>query len=162
MKNLKNIFAILIITLLTISCNKSDDPVAPPASNGDFINATIDGVAYSASGTQIDSDQNTVAFNIRTDITGGGTGLDFSINGQATVGTYTFNTSNVTTVGRLNYRLNSDIYSSGICPTSSGTLTITAKNGSTIEGTFSFTGKKILGCAEAQKTITNGSFKITL
>jgi hypothetical protein len=163
MKTLKNIIIISLITILLISCGSdSNSNSAPAASNSNFIKAKIDGVDYMVTGNAITGVQNSIAFDFRSDISGGGTGMDFSILGQAAVGTYTFNTSNVTTVGRLNYRLNSDIFSSGICATSSGTLTITAKNGSTIEGTFSFNGKKILGCAEAQKAITDGSFKMTL
>jgi heat shock protein HslJ len=162
MKTIKNTFAIFMITLLTISCSKSDDTAMPTPSNDNFIKAKIDGVDCMVTGNAATGAQNSIAFDFRSDISGGGTGMDFSILGQANVGTYNFTYSNVSTVGRLNYRLNNDIYSSGICNTSSGTLTITAKNGKTIEGTFSFTGKKILGCAQAQKTITNGSFKITL
>ena len=163
----KNTFAILIMTLLSMSCSNSDDnptpnPTPSPTASTNFLRCKIDGIAYEASITNILADQNTVAWNFRTDIAGGvsGIGLDFSVNGQAAVGTYNFNTTNVTTIGRLNYR-SPDIYSSGICTGSNGTLTITAKNGKTIEGTFSFTGKKIAACTNAAKTITDGTFKVT-
>lgn len=163
MKTLKNTFAILLITLISISCSHSDDSPAPTSpSNDNFIRCKIDGVDYEVTGTAITGAQNSLAFDFRSDISGGGTGMDFSINGQAAVGSYSLTYSNATTAGRLNYRLNGDIYSSGICSTSSGTLTITSKNGNTIEGTFSFTGKKALGCSNAPKMITNGSFKVTL
>jgi hypothetical protein len=163
MKTLKNIIAILIITTFTISCSHNDDTTTTPlpAANNNFIRCKIDGVDYAVTGTAITGDQNSLAFNFRSDITGGGVGMDFSLNGQAAVGTYSPNYSNATTVGRLNYR-SPDIYSSGICSTSSGTLTITAKNGNTIEGTFNFNGKKTLGCSNAAKVITNGTFKVTL
>lgn len=162
MKSILNSFAILFVSLLTISCNNDDDPPTPTtATNDNFIKAKIDGVDYMVSGSAITGDQNSLAFNFRSDISGGGTGMDFSINGQAVVGTYALNYSNASTAGRLNYRLNGDIYSSGICSTSGGTLTITAKNQKTIEGTFSFTGKKALGCSDAPKVISNGTFKVT-
>lgn len=173
MKILKNKFAKIILTMLGLisiaiisSCNNDDEAPAPPVqlqTNSNFIRCKIDGVAYDAPVAQILADQNSFALNIRTDISGGvsGVGLDFSIIGQAAVGTYTVNPSNLTTVGRLQYR-SPDIYSSGLCASSSGILIITSKNGNTIEGTFSFSGKKIALCGEAAKVITEGTFKITL
>lgn len=146
------------------SCSKSTDTSATtisPTTNTNFIKAKIDGVDYMSTGANIMGDQNSLAFNFRSDISGGGTGFDFSINGIAAVGTYSPSYSNATTVGRLNYRLNSEIYSSAICSTSGGTLTITSKTDKTIEGTFSFTAKKVLGCSDAPKSITDGSFKVT-
>lgn len=164
MKTLKNTLAILVLSLFSIACSNSDDnptPTPTPIANDNYIRCKIDGVNYSVTGTAITGAQNSLAFDFRSDISGGGIGMDFSIKGQATVGIYSPNYANATTIGRLNYR-SPDIYSSGICNTSSGTLTITAKNGNTIEGTFSFTGKKVLGCDEAAKTISEGTFKVTL
>jgi Family of unknown function (DUF6252) len=165
MKTLKKTFTILFISLVTISCSNDDDnsTTPTPTPSTSFIRCKIDGVAYEAPVANILADQNEVAWNFRSDISGGvsGIGLDFSINGQAAVGTYTFNTTNVTTIGRLNYR-SPDIYSSGICTGSNGTLTITSKNGNTIEGTFSFTGKTFLGCSNSAKSITEGTFKVSL
>lgn len=163
MKTLKRLISIVAITLFSISCSHSDDSsTTTSASNDNFISAKIDGVDYRVTGDAITGDQNSLAFNFRSDITGGGTGMDFSINGQAAVGSYSLTYSNATAAGRLNYRLNSTIYSTSICSTSTGIVTITSKNGNTIEGTFSFTGKKVLGCSESAKTITNGAFKVTL
>jgi Family of unknown function (DUF6252) len=164
MKTLLKTFAILFISLLIFSCSNDDDNTTTPTptTSTSFIRCKIDGVAYEAPVADILADQNEIAWNFRSDISGGASniGLDFSITGQAAVGTYTFNTTNVMTVGRLNYR-SPDIYSSGICTGSNGTLTITAKNGKTIEGTFSFTGKKIAGCTSAAKVITDGTFRVT-
>ncbi len=165
MKTLKNTFVILLITLLSISCSNNDNNPAvttqpPVVINDNYIRCNIDGVAYAVSGAAITGAQNSIAFDFRSDISGGGIGMDFSLSGQAAVGTYSPNYLNASATGRLNYR-SPDIYSSGICSTSSGTLIITTKNGKTIEGTFSFTGKKIAGCTSAAKTITNGTFKVT-
>jgi hypothetical protein len=165
MKTLKNTIAILLISLLAICCNNDGDSTTnpTPTSSNNFIRCKIDGVAYEAPVTNILADQNELAWNFRSDISGNasGIGLDFSITGQATVGTYTFNTTNVATVGRLNYR-SPNIYSSGICAGSYGTLTITSKNGNTIEGTFSFIGKTFLGCDNPAKSITEGTFRVSL
>lgn len=161
MNTFKQVTLILVMAIFAIACSKSKDEAAPPAVSTNFIRANIDGIAYEAAVGSIMADQNEIAWNIRSFNTADGiAGMDFSVMGQAGVGTYTFNPSNLTTVGRLQYR-NPDIYSSAICPTSNGTLTITAKNGKTIEGTFSFTGKKLLGCANTAKSITSGSFRIT-
>lgn len=160
MKTLLKTFTILFLSLSTISCNNDDDN---STANNSFIKCKIDGVAYEAPVADILADQNEVAWNFRSDISGGASniGLEFSIIGQAAVGTYTFNTTNISTVGRLNYR-SPDIYSSGICTGSNGTLTITSKRGNTIEGTFSFTGKTFLGCSNPAKSITEGTFKVSL
>jgi hypothetical protein len=162
--SIRKIATILILALFSMSCEGSDDssnPTPTPSPNTNFIKATIDGANYEVTGNQITTLQDAVAFNFRSDITGGGTGLDFSIFGTATIGTYTFNQAALTTVGRLNYRLNSDIFSSAICSTSSGTLTITSKSGKTIEGTFSFTAKRLAQCSVPEKVITNGTFRVT-
>lgn len=165
MKTLKNTFAILLIALFAISCNNNDDnpsetSIPPVVANDNYIRCKIDGVAYAVSGAAITGAQNSNAFDFRSDISGGGIGMDFSLSGQAAVGTYTFNTTNVIAVGRLDYK-SPDIYSSGICTGSKGTLTINAKNGKTIEGTFSFTGKKLFGCSNPAKVISEGTFKVT-
>lgn len=163
MKTLKNTFVILFISLLTFSCsNNDDDATTPlPSTSSDFIRCKLDGVAFEATGATILADQNEIAFNMNSDVRSGGIGMDFSFFGQAAVGTYTVNPSNLTSVGRLQYR-SPDIYSTGVCTGSNGTLIITAKNGNIIEGTFNFSGKKIALCGEPAKVITEGTFRITL
>ena len=162
MKVAKNFFVSLFFLMIVMSCSKKDDAPAPspaPASNNNFIKAMVNGVAYEATGSQINTLSDASAFNFGSD--GNGTGMDFAITGAPTVKTYTFTSSNTTTVGRLQYK-SPDLYTTAKC-TGSGTLTITAKNGNTIEGTFSFTAFKFIGvCSEPTKAITNGTFKVTL
>lgn len=72
----KNTFAVLIMTLLSMSCNSNDynpatTPTPTPVSNNNFIRCNIDGVAYKAPVANILADQNTVAWNFRSDIAGG-------------------------------------------------------------------------------------------
>lgn len=165
MKTLKNTFATMLIALLTISCNNDDDSVATPApapaTNTNFIRAKVDGVDYQAIGTQITTLTDASAFNFRSDAATG-IGMDFSIMGTPTVGTYTLNSSNGSTVGQLRYKSPS-LYTTARCAASGGTLTITARNGNTIEGTFSFTGRTLTAdCSQIPKTVTEGTFKITL
>ncbi len=163
MKTLLKTIAILFISLLTFSCGNDDDNSTNqiPSTSTDFIRCKIDGVAFEATGASIIADQNDIAFNMNSDVRSGGIGMDFSFFGQAAVGTYTVNPSNLMTVGRLQYR-SPDIYSTGVCAGSNGTLIITSKNGNTIEGTFNFSGKKIALCGEPAKVITEGTFRITL
>ena len=170
MKILKNKFAKIILTMLGVilitlisSCNNDDEAPAPPiplpTANSNFIRATIDGIAYEATGAQVTALADASAFNFRSDATG--TGMHFSLMGAPTVQSYTLNSSNGTTVGQLRYK-SPDLYLTAKC-SGSGTLTITAKNGNTIEGTFSFIGYKFVGaCSEPTKAITNGTFKVTL
>lgn len=90
--------------------------------------------------------------------------MDFYILGEATVGTYTFTPGSSMTVGRLNYRLNHENFSSGFCSVSGGTLTITSKNGNTIQGSFSFNASSMSeSCANPSiAVVTEGTFKIKM
>jgi hypothetical protein len=164
MKNLKTTFAILVLTILSISCSKDDDnnsaQTPAPVANDNFIRCKVDGVNYEITGNQIFNYKDASGFNIAYKNTLATTGIDMAIAGEPIVKTYTFNNTNLTTVGRLQYN-SPDTYTTGFCDSVSGTLTITAKNGNTIQGTFSFTAKRLLMCTQPAKTITEGTFKIT-
>lgn len=157
---------LVAITFLSISiiasCSKEDAPAPTnplPTANTNFIRALIDGVAYEATGAQVTTLSDATAFNINSDASG--TGFALSIMGVPSVGSYSLTNSNGSTVGQLRYK-SPDLYLTAKC-SGSGTLTITAKNGNIIEGTFSFTGYKFIGlCSEPTKLITNGTFKVTL
>ncbi|WP_310558497.1 hypothetical protein, partial [Flavobacterium sp.] len=104
MKTLKNTFVILLITLLSISCSNNDNNPAvttqpPVVINDNYIRCNIDGVAYAVSGAAITGAQNSIAFDFRSDISGGGIGMDFSLSGQAAVGTYSPNYLNASATG---------------------------------------------------------------
>lgn len=163
MKTLKKTFAILLLVSVTFSCSKDDAPAPAenqlPTASTNFIRASVDGIAYEAIGAQVTTLSDASAFNINSDATG--TGFALSIMGAPSVRSYSLTNANGTTVGQLRYK-SPDLYLTAKC-SGSGTLTITAKNGNTIEGTFSFTGFKFIGaCAEPTKSITNGTFKVTL
>ena len=166
MKTIKSSLALLFIALLLFSCGNDDDntvtplPNPPATSDTNLIRCNIDGVAYEATGSQITTLSDASAFNFRSDAATG-IGMDFSIMGTPTVRSYSLNSSNGSTVGQLRYKT-PDLYLTAKC-SGSGTLTITAKNENTIEGTFSFIGYKFVGaCSEPTKAITNGTFKVTL
>ena len=163
MKTIQTTIAILFITLFSISCSSSEDSPAPkptPATNNNFIRCNVDGVAYEITDNQIFNYKDSAGFNIAFNNTVLTTGIDMALKGVPTVQTYTCNSTNITTVGRLQYQ-SPDTYTTAFCSTSSGIVTITAVNGNTIEGTFSFSGKRLLMCTAAAKVITNGTFKIT-
>lgn len=167
MKTIKNTVAAFFITLLLFSsCNNDDDnttplPNPPASSNSIFIRCKIDGVAYESTGTQITTLSDASAFNFRSD-TATGIGMHFSLMGVPTVSTYSLNSSNGSTVGQLRYKSPS-LFTTARCVESGGTLTIVSKNANTIEGTFSFTGRTLTAdCSQVPKTITEGTFKITL
>ena len=163
MKTLKNTFAALVIALVTFSCNNDDDnsTTPTPSTNDNFIRAKVDGIDYEATGAQITTLTDASAFNFRSDAATG-IGMDFSIMGTPTVGTYTLNSTNGSTIGQLRYK-SPALYTTARCAASGGTLTITAKNGNTIQGTFSFTGRTLTAdCAQIPKTVTEGTFRITL
>ncbi len=152
---------ILILALATLSCSKNENNSTTPSTeiNDNFIRCKVDGVAYEITGNQIYNYKDASGFNIGFKNTVLTTGIDMALSGIPIVQTYTCNPSNVSTVGRLQY-LSPDIYTTAFC-SSSGILTITSVNGNTIQGTFNFSGKKILMCTQAAKVITDGTFKIT-
>ncbi len=160
MKIISKTISILFILLVTISCNKSNDDTS--TANDNFIRAKVDGVPYEALGSGLHGSLDSVGFDLDSR-NSSGTGMDFYIIGEANVGTYSFSTANVTTQGRLNYRLTGENFTTGFCSVSNGTLTITAKNGRTVEGTFSFMGSSMSqSCGSpSTKSITEGTFRIT-
>jgi hypothetical protein len=151
---------ILFVAMITISCNKDDDNSSATVANDNFIRCKVDGVAYEITGDQIFNYKDASGFNITFDNTVLTTGIDIALAGIPTVQTYTCNSTTLTTVGRMQYH-NPDIFTTAFCATSSGTVTITSVNGKTIEGTFAFSGKRLLMCTQPSKVITEGSFKIT-
>lgn len=161
MKTIFKTASILLLTILSHSCSKDDDS-SNSGINDNFIRAKIDGVSYEATGSGLHGSLDANGFDLDSR-NANGTGMDFYIIGDVPVGTYNFSAANVTTQGRLNYRLTGENFSSGFCSSASGTLTITAKNGRTVEGTFSFNGNSMSEpCLNpSTKSITEGSFKIT-
>lgn len=162
MKTILTAITILCITL-SISCNKDDGETPNSSVNENFIKAKIDGVSYEVTGTALHGSLDEDGFDLDSR-NSSSTGMDFYIIGNIAVGTYNFSTANVTTQGRLNYRLTGENFTTGFCSVSNGTLTITAINGKTIEGTFSFMGSSMSeSCASpSTKTVTEGTFKITV
>lgn len=154
--------ALIVCITLGISCSGSSNDSGAPAINDNFIRAKVNGVQYEATGTGLHGGMDGTGFDLDSR-NSSGTGMDFYVIGPANPGTYTFSTSNVTTQGRLNYRLNHENFTTGFCGVSNGTLTITSNNGTTIQGTFSFTGSSMsVSCASpSTKIVTEGSFKVT-
>lgn len=163
MKTILKTIAILFITLFVFSCNKDDGDSSTPAVNDNFIRAKIDGVPYEVTGTALHGSLDENGFDLDSR-NSSSTGMDFYIIGDVAVDTYNFSTANVTTQGRLNYRLTGENFTTGFCSVSNGTLTITAINGKTVQGTFSFMGSSMSeSCASpSTKTVTDGTFKITV
>lgn len=161
MKTIMKPFIMLLFIVALFSCS-SDDDSSNSTTNDNFIRAKINGVSYEATGSGLHGSFDEEGLDIDSRDTNG-TGMDFYIIGNVSQGTYNFSSSNVTTQGRLNYRLTGENFSSGFCSVSNGTLTITSINGKTVTGTFSFTGSSMSeSCLNpSTKAITEGSFKIT-
>jgi len=164
MKTIFKTITVLLIFLLTYSCGSDDSSSTSPSANDNFIRANVDGIAYEVTGSALHANIDE-GYGLDIDSrNSSGTGMDFYIIGDGSVGTYNFSTANVTTQGRLNYRLSGENFTTGFCSVSNGTLTITSKTGNTIEGTFSFMGSSMSeSCATpSTKTVTNGTFKVVI
>ena len=164
MKKFITIFAILIITLLSFSCSKSDDSSTPATPTADyFLKAKIDGVQY-----QTDAAYRVLASNTDdritiTSILSDGRNFEIIVDYPTGTGDYSFPAPITSSYfGSLKYgdtSATNAIWGTNGCPGTTGTLTITALSMTEISGTFSFTGKKTGNCADAPKVITEGSFK---
>ena len=157
--------SILALALLTFSCGKDDAPAATPLPTGSdyFLKAKVDGAQY----------QTDAAFRVLTSrsvdrITVGSTlsdnrNFELKVDGSFGVGTFNYpSPSGAAYDLSLTYgdaSSSSAIWKTGSCTGTTGTLTITALSATEISGTFSFTGKRTGSCADAAKTITEGSFK---
>ena len=170
MKNLKTL-AILLVSVIITSCSKSDEPEptpAPlPATNGSFIRATVDGVAFTSA---IFGVETTVVNRVGTGssrlitLLGGNaivSTMNIAIEGVTAPGTYVINSTSSNSFNALDYTITSPtaVFSAGNCTGSSGTIVVTAIDATKIEGTFSFTGKNSENCAAPAKNITAGSFR---
>jgi len=159
MKTIKTTFVVLFTAVLSISCNKSDD-ASTLVANDNFIRCKVDDVNFEITGNQIFKYKDASGFNIGFKNTVVTTGIDMAFYGVPMVQTYTCNPSNIKTVGRLQHR-SPDIYSTAFFAGSSGIVTSTSVNGNTLQGTFSFSGKRLLMCTQAAKVVTDETFKIT-
>lgn len=164
MKSFKRTFALLLITIFTISCGGDDDssdttiPILTPS--GYFLKAKIDGVQYTAEGIRVtagnyDGDVDIVS------VLPDKRNFEITLTNSTGVGTYARPTPTGSTYTlKLVYGDGSAaLFSSGACDGTTGTLIITAISKVEVSGTFSFTAKKAGGCADAAKIITEGSFK---
>ena len=159
MKTLKTTFAILIITLFSISCSKSDDSSTPTTPAADyFLKAKIDGVQYqtdAAFRVLASTDIETITI---TSVLADNQNFELEIYNFLGIGTYTYPVDNMSLLyGDASSE--TAIWRNDVCPSTTGTVTITAISTTEVSGTFSFTGKRTGNCAEAPKVITEGSFK---
>jgi hypothetical protein len=161
MKIIKPTIAILIISLLSISCSKNDEEAIPtptPVANY-FLRAKVNGVQYTATSVQTNATKigsgATTTITINSSVAG--KNFKFTLIGTPATGTFplNYNSSN----GDLGYIESSLNYSTLICPDNSGALIITAVSNTEIVGTFNFVAKSSTICSDAAKTITEGSFK---
>lgn len=167
MKLFKRIFAILLVTILTISCGGDDDNGSPeptPTSSR-FMKAKIDGVDYSADGIRVLAGFTTNKITI-TSVLADNRNFEIVLNYSTGVGTYLVPTPEDKDYSvKLVYgegNVSSSVFSAGACTGTTGTLVITTLNENEIAGTFSFTAKKAGGCTDTAKEITEGSFRTVL
>lgn len=163
MKTLLKIFAILFISLVTISCSNDDDNSSVPTPTTDyFFKAKIDGVQYTANAIQVIAGITGSSRKTLSVICATSTGsFEFNLNKAGAIETGTY------TVGNLDDDIFFDMYYGNMTTTSfaadvcdcDGTLTITAISPTEVSGTFSFTAKKAGQCSQPAKVISEGSFK---
>ena len=166
MKLFKNIFAIVLVTIFSISCGGDDDNetsgTIPTPTTGSFMKAKIDGVDYNADAIRVLAGQTTNRITISS-VLADNRNFELVLNYPTGVGTYSIPVpADKTYTLKLVYgegNVSSSLFSAGACSGTTGTLVITSITERDIAGTFSFTAKKAGGCSATAKVITEGSFK---
>ena len=163
MSALLKITTIVFITIISISCSKDDDAQAPQVVvQTNLLSASIDGVSYSANGSNVVVNAVTSSPTKITITSTLPTGIfQFVLDNHVGVGNYTVNgIGGYTLVMKFVSANSSDPYATNTCGEDEGTLIITKLTTSEIEGTFSFIGKQTGNCEPSDgKIFTNGSFK---
>jgi hypothetical protein len=149
----KTAIILLILSIAVSSCSSDDD--SSDSGQGDyFLTAKIDGVNYSRDFVTVSNSPDVTDVYI---ISGVGDGSSIGLTLESPISTGTFSP----TAGRLTvlfYQENDPFMMWGATEDAgSGTITITANNATSIEGTFSFTG--INPIDDSTKVITEGKFK---
>lgn len=143
------VFLMLVLVATLFSCQKEADPLPPPymdcRADGGIVEFTTRNAIVNGSNLQI-TGNNTA-----------GAAVSLSINNISAGQTGTFNIG----AGFFNTASYTDAtggYSAGTSA-GSGQITIVVNNGSTLQGSFQFTGQNISG---KTKVITDGRFMIYL
>ena len=162
MKTLQKIGLLFLFTLTIISCSKNNDDADGSSSGSDFFTAKVDGTTWEA----FTGPPDTVAWSeahpglvVLQGSDTNGTAITMNIMNYKGAGTYDFSQA-----GFVQYVIGPTQANSGswVCGTSSGTtgsVTITSDDGTTIEGTVSFTGLNPQD--SSKKVITEGKFRAT-
>lgn len=179
MKTIKKsslVFAIAVASIFS-SCSKDDggSSISVPAT-GSYINAVADGrdftTVYAGQNSAIASksgtgDQTLIQIGGNSISNLSTTGADSStifinLYGITTTGTYTVSSSTDGNVIGYTFipsgQTTGDVYTTGVCEGSTGTITITSFTATQVEGTFSCNAKKAETC-DGSKSISQGSFR---
>ena len=163
---------LLAFSLLSAACGGGTDPSGGGGGGGSGFSATIDGQAWTADQLtlQVTSSAASPGYLVISGIKLNGTdyvGLSLVVGFIDGPGDYPLGVNQGTTPGGTGTVL---VKSGATIDTwitdftgASGTFTVTSRTGSQITGTFEFTAPpQIGGGASGIKTVTNGSFDLTL
>lgn len=164
MKNIKNTFAILLISLLAIACSKDDDvpSTIPIVQDDSFFKAKIDGVEYSAPANQVSANlHDSGTLDIQSVDSSGKSFRIIIEDVTLSVATlYPFPISSGLSSYNIFYGDGSNFFTAtpnGCGTTFTGELKITSITETEVSGTFTYTGVTCLPLQTVQ--ITDGSFK---
>ena len=170
MRDLKKFVLILTtISLVTFtSCSSNDDGDSNNASGDEYITAKIGGTDWSASQDPATIIGATISNGVLA-VQGGdnsGNTISFQVSNYTGVGTYNTGDS-ITNTSQIMYLTVTPVatWASSLASAALGTLPagiieVTAEDGTTVEGTFSFEGYNASDMTT--KNITQGKFKAVL
>lgn len=153
--------ALLLLTgLAACSSSKKDAPTPAPAPG---ISWTVDGTTQAT--TTLQSQQFQATISVAGTVPGGTSPTYLSLEFPNAVGTYAFSptaaasATYATSSGGTNTAYYAGATGTGTV-TGAGTIVVTARTATNVQGTFTFTG--INANTGAAKSITNGTFNVGL
>ncbi len=154
----------VIAALIVAGCGGNTGTGPGPTSHG-TMSATVDGSSWSPPGTQIQASYGNNILAVAGTVNGTVTRqINLTVAGVAGVGTYDLGPANVSGLALLTLTSGTSSISTWTTALSpaTGSLTVTALDGTGAAGTFLFTGQAAPGtAATGQLSVTSGSFNVT-
>lgn len=168
MKNLKNVFVLVLICLTVIACKKDDEAGDDPMGGTGSFTAKVDGTNYTGIDGAVAAQIQQAGPNELLAVSGGSANaenIQFIIQNFSGVGTYQLDFISIgtyTILPDVNDPTSVLIYTtSAPGGEPAGEANISSFDGDTVQGTFSFTGYKSDDQSQTV-TVTVGEFNIEL
>jgi hypothetical protein len=166
MRSIKNLTLLAIaFVLITLSSCKKDNGDVPSTSKSNLtakVNGTV--IVFDKFAVGITGSVNGVDFTSVQGTAADGSNMSLTINGAVVAGkTYVSSTTDLENSGSVLFTTKDDeTFSSYDNDSGEGSITVTSVSGKTIKGTFKGKLKGFLSSSTETKTVTEGTFTVTV